>query len=1029
MATPGSWTKTSTNGFYTAKLELTQQSQSVANNTSTVKWAITLLSHSGYFSQIRLGYSLVMGGTTISSRTYSNDPTQHNMSKNDSLVVASGTTTIAHNSDGSKSFATGTITFSISSAGIMPGGGQNSISGSNTSAFTLDTIARASTVTSSASSNLMGKTRTITITRSSPSFTHTLKFTFGNASGTIATGVATSYSWTVPTSLAAQVASGSIRASGTIICETYSGSTKVGEATTTFLAQIPPSTATTSASDTTMGKTRSFTISRAASQLTHTLTYVFGSGSGTITTKTTSTSVSWTVPTSLTQYVAANNTSRTGTVTVTTFNGSAEVGTSTVSFTAKIPKSTMTKSNCTMGKSTSFTITRAGTNLTHKITYSFGGTSGTAVATADGTTLSWTPPYSLAGQLAITSGTKSGTITYTLTTYNGTASIGTNTYTATLSAPTASATVPSSFTMGTAKAVSLTEQDAAFAHTLTGTFGGVTKTFVTKSTATSVNVTWATADFASLIPTTKSATGTIKQTVYASSSSSTVVAYNEYTTTVSVPSTAPTATITTSVVTSLASPFNTVYIQNNSQVRVAVALSSPTGAYLDKATMTIDGVTKSYSISSNVTSWSGNVTSNLLQTSGTRTITVKVTDKRGYSGTYTTTISVTAYSNPTISAASGESKVIIERSNSSGTADPAGSYLHLKFIRKISAITNNTGYVSYKVGSGTATTISTSTTGSVTINQTLNLGWSEHNTYQVTVRVWDSVGYETARTVTIPSLNVTLDLRSGGLGVGVGMFSQGTNRFDVAWNSWFQNNIYAKELQSYAGASATGYHTALRICPYYQYEDFGLTSNATYEDKFKAWLRQVCVDFPGAVLGEYIGGYYATGVGEVFGHINDTGDLVDGLPRHSSFMYMQYTGDTDTYRGRIFRFGTYNGEFWLADLLPDKYTEGTLTYVSNAIITSSANLGMRLYKVGKVVTLHTPNTVLSSSTASALTQIATIPAGFRPITGTVSITAPLQTTSGTHFAALYAYATGALSIIKPTTSTAVFRTTLTWITP
>lgn len=1028
MATPGSWTKTSTNGFYTAKLELTQQSQSVANNTSTVKWTITLLSHSGYFSQIRLGYSLVMGGTTISSRTYSNDPTQHKMSKNDSLVVASGTTTIAHNSDGSKSFATGTITFSISSAGVMPGGGQNSISGSNTSAFTLDTIARASTVTSSASSNLMGNTRTITITRSSSSFTHTLKYTFGNASGTIATGVATSYSWPVPTSLAAQVASGSIRGSGTIICETYSGSTKVGEAATTFLAQIPPSTATTSASDTTMGKTRSFTISRAASQLTHTLTYVFGSGSGTITTKTTSTSVSWTVPTSLTQYVAANNTSGTGTVTITTFNGSAEVGTSTVSFTAKIPKSTMTKSNCTMGKSTSFTITRAGTNLTHKITYSFGSTSGTAVATADGTTLSWTPPYSLAGQLAITSGTKSGTITYTLTTYNGTASIGTNTYTATLSAPTASATVPSSFTMGTAKAVSLTEQDAAFAHTLTGTFGGVTKTFVTKSTATSVNVTWSTADFASLIPTTKSATGTIKQTVYASSSSSTVVAYNEYTTTVSVPSTAPTATITTSVVTSLASPFNAVYIQNNSKVKVAVALSSPTGAYLDKATMTIDGVTKSYSVSSNVTSWSGNVTSNLLQTSGTRTITVKVTDKRGYSGTYTTTISVAAYSNPQIANASGETKVIIERSNSGGTADPAGSYLHLKFIRKISAITNNEGYVSYKIGSGTATTISTSSTASVTINQTINASLSEHNTYKVTVRVWDQVGYEVTRVVTIPSLKVTLDLKSGGDGVGVGMFAQGSNRFDVAWTTRIQGALYANRYISELSSPLHSWGSVIYEVPNYQYDDVGCADTDTYSAKLTGWLTRVAQDYPTATYATFVGGFYASGIGTIICYINDCSDVSGGIPKNSSGIYFPYHASSDINLGAVYRFGTFNYTFWIKVIRPSTPITGTLEYVSNSIITSSSNLGMTLKKSGNVVTLNATSTTVSNASSSSLVTIANLPSGFYPSGVNAAITVPQQSGSTFSYMSLYATTDGLLRVIKSNTSTGAFRATLTWIT-
>lgn len=1011
------WTKAS--GYYTLKLEVTETGTSTANNTSTLSWVLTLLTGSTYFSSVRVGYTVKIDGVTVGSLNYT-DATAKSMAKNDSWQMASGTTTVTHGTDGSKTIAAGNITavLNTQTGNIVP-----NISLASTTALVLTTIPRASTVTSSAASTLMGTTRTITITRASSSFTHTLKYTFGNASGTIATGVATSYNWTVPTSLAAQVASGSIRASGTITCDTYSGSTKVGTATCSFIAQIPPSTATTSASDNTMGKTRSFTISRASSALTHTLTYVFGSGSGTITTKTTSTSVSWTVPTSLAAYVAANNASGSGTVTITTFNGSAEVGTSTVSFTAKIPASTMTKANCTMGKSTSFTITRAGTNLTHKITYAFGNTSGTAVATADGTTLSWTPPYSLAGQLDIVGGTKSGTITYTLTTYNGTASCGTNTYTATLSAPSASLTVPSSFTMGTAKNITIAEQDAAFTHTITGTFSGTTATFATKTTATSVSTTWATATFGPLIPTAKSGTGTVKHTAY---SGNTVVAYNEYTTTVSVPSTAPTATITPSVVTSLASPFNTVYIQNNSQVKVAVALSSPTGAYLDKATMTIDGVTKSYSVSANVTSWSGNVTSNLLQTSGTRTITVKVTDKRGYSGTYTTTISVTAYSNPTISAATGESKIIIERSNSSGTADPAGSYLHLKFIRKISAITNNTGYVSYKVGSGTATTISTSTTGSVTINQTLNLSLSEHNTYKVTVRVWDSVGYETTRTVTIPSLNVTLDLRQGGLGVGIGMFSQGDNRFDVAWDAFFQKRISSESILSLAQATDGGYST-IRIPPRWNFNDI----NGGTEDGFPSatyleeWLRKVVETYPTATSTNFLGNVMPSYGGIVMCYISSCVDSSGGLPKTADGIYIPHTSSA-LIKGAIIRFGCDNYTFWYTILYPNASEEVALSYSTNSVFTeANFNSGFHCYRSGRVVTLNVYATPTSTAGGTSFVTVGTIPSGYRP---QIQVGQGLTLDSSTYYDIQIRITTaGNIQVYKNVTSTAGFRTNMTWI--
>lgn len=1022
MAVTGTYTKAS--GYYTLKLEVTETATSTANNTSTLSWKLTLLTGSTYFSGVRVGYTVKIDGTTVGSLNYTN-ATAKSMNKNDSWEMASGTTTVTHGTDGSKTIAAGAITavLNTQTGNIVP-----NISLASGSALVLTTIPRASTIAISGSSTLMGTARTITITRASSSFTHTLTYSYGSASGTIATKTSsTSVSFTPPTSLAAQVESGAIRKSGTITCTTYNGNTAIGTDTISFVAQIPASTATTSASDNHMGKTRSFTISRAASNLTHTLTYVFGSGSGTITTKTTSTSVSWTVPTSLAQYVATNNSSASGTVTITTFNGEAQVGTSTVSFTAAIPASTMTKANCTMGVSTSFTVTRAGSNLSHKITYSFGSTTGTAVATSSGTSLSWTPPYSLAGQLAITSGTKSGTITYTLTTYNGTASCGTNTYTATLSAPSASLTVPSSFTMGTAKNITITEQDAAFTHTITGTFGGTTATFATKTTATSVSTTWATATFGPLIPTTKSATGTVKHTAY---SGNTVVAYNEYTTTVSVPSTAPTASITTSVVTSLSSPFNTVYIQNNSQVKVSVTLSSPTGAYLDKATMTIDGVTKSYSVSANVTSWSGNVTSNLLQTSGTRTITVKVTDKRGYSGTYTTTISVTAYSNPTISAASGESKVIIERSNPQGTADPAGACLHLKFIRKISSVSsNNEGYVSYKVGSGTATTISTSSNTSVTINQTLNLSWSEHNSYQVTVRVWDKVGYEVTRIVTIPSLNVTLDLRQGGLGVGIGMFSQGDNRFDVAFNSWFNAQLAADRFLSFYQATSGGY-SIVRVVPRWSYQDIlgGTSDPFPASNYIEAWIKKVVETYTTATNTSFMGSAYPSGQGMIACYIYScASDIVGGLPESCAGIYIPYNESTSANRGAIVRFGTASNVFWYDVILPQVSKEISLSYSTNNIVTSANfSSGVKLYQSGKSCALHIQFTPTSTSGGSSYVTIGTIPSGSRP-QQQVDVATHLDSTTF-RLIDLRVTTTGNIQVYKNNTYTQTLRGNLAWIT-
>ena len=93
----------------------------------------------------------------------------------------------------------------------------------------------------------------------------------------------------------------------------------------------------------------------------------------------------------------------------------------------------------TMGNSYTFTISRASSSFSHWITWSFGGSSGTAVYKTSSTTPSFTPAISTFAPL-LTNAT-SATITYNLDTYSGDTFIGRKSYTATLSVP--SSVVPS----------------------------------------------------------------------------------------------------------------------------------------------------------------------------------------------------------------------------------------------------------------------------------------------------------------------------------------------------------------------------------------------------------------------------------------------------------------------------------------------------------------------------------------------------------------------------------------------------------
>ena len=93
----------------------------------------------------------------------------------------------------------------------------------------------------SATSGNIGSPLTISITRYSTTFTHTLKYTFLNASGTIVSKTsATSVSWTPDMSLCNQIPSDP-DGTCTITCETYNGSTLVGTNTCEVNIAVPKS--------------------------------------------------------------------------------------------------------------------------------------------------------------------------------------------------------------------------------------------------------------------------------------------------------------------------------------------------------------------------------------------------------------------------------------------------------------------------------------------------------------------------------------------------------------------------------------------------------------------------------------------------------------------------------------------------------------------------------------------------------------------------------------------------------------------
>lgn len=120
--------------------------------------------------------------------------------------------------------------------------------------------------------------------------------------------------------------------------------------------------------------------------------------------------------------LSSGNDSRTN----TSINGS-----STVQLTTIPRASTLTVSDGTIGSPLTITINRASTAFTHKLSYAFGGASGT-IAESAATSVSWTPDTGLCSQIP---NAVSGICTLTCDTYNGSALVGTSAANIWLSCP------------------------------------------------------------------------------------------------------------------------------------------------------------------------------------------------------------------------------------------------------------------------------------------------------------------------------------------------------------------------------------------------------------------------------------------------------------------------------------------------------------------------------------------------------------------------------------------------------------------
>lgn len=226
--------------WWTFKLEVSEGDISIENNTSPVTVAayIGRKTSGSYMEGAKI--SCPVSVTGVASKTIS-----YKLGAGERVNVAAGAwlkigsvtfDAVPHNDDGSK-----TVVVSASfTNNISPANGKASGS------VPLTTIPRASQPSCitwpehTQNVGNFGDTISIHMNRKSSKFTHTVRYQFGENSGTIATGVETGTKWTIPVSLMNLIPNTST-GSGTIYVDTYDGTKKIGTKYCGFTAKVPAS--------------------------------------------------------------------------------------------------------------------------------------------------------------------------------------------------------------------------------------------------------------------------------------------------------------------------------------------------------------------------------------------------------------------------------------------------------------------------------------------------------------------------------------------------------------------------------------------------------------------------------------------------------------------------------------------------------------------------------------------------------------------------------------------------------------------
>lgn len=340
------------------------------------------------------------------------------------------------------------------------------------------------------------------------------------------------------------------------------------------------------------------------------------------------------------------------------------------------------------------------------------------------------------------------------------------TYTEGVSVPTVSS---SSVNLGSAVTISTNRLTTSATHTLTYAFGNASGTIATNVGA---SVSWTPGlALAAQIPNATSGLCTVTCKTFVGG---TETGSSSVTLTLNVPSSVVpsiTSVSTAEATSGIASQFGG-YVRTRSKLTVGISASGAQGSTISAYRTTLDNVT--YTASS--------FTSNTLNTAGTLTMTVTVTDSRGRTATTTKSIPVLDYSPPSLT------KFKAERCNADGSAAQMdGTKVRVSLAGSVSSVgSKNTVScaVYYKLTTSTswvqATIVSASNYAVSTANLLLSATFDALKSYDLKVRLSDYF-YYVEQSVSVGTKQVLMDFYKDGNGVAFGKVAESSGKVEFGW--------------------------------------------------------------------------------------------------------------------------------------------------------------------------------------------------------------------------------------------------------